>query len=114
MFRARAVVLADLQSRGRASAAIVSLLDEACSQRRWWLGQWREGAPYVAGLVAQDVQDALIDTVDRADPASRWPQCDHCADGPVHTLRIDPDLGGPDPSWVCEESGSVIAPLGSL
>ena len=27
----------------------------------------------------------------------------------------DPDdLGGPDPVWVCEESGDVIAPLGGL
>jgi hypothetical protein len=51
------------------------------------------------------------------------------ADGGMHNVRImrnmmlnsashpfcnQPDLGGPDPVWVCEESGDVIAPLGGL
>jgi hypothetical protein len=38
--------------------------------------------------------------------------CDE--DAPEHTLHIQPDLGGPDPYWVCEESGQPVAPLGSL
>jgi hypothetical protein len=29
-------------------------------------------------------------------------------------LYVDPDLGGPDPTWVCEEAGIVVAPVGSL
>ena len=64
---------------------------------------------YIAGLVAQDVQDALFET------AGRWPLCHDCGEeAPVHTLYIQPDLGGPDPVWVCEESGDVVAPLGGL
>ena len=34
--------------------------------------------------------------------------------GPEHSLYIQPDLGGPDPVWVCEHSGDVVAPLGGL
>ena len=71
--------------------------------------QWPEGETYIAGLVAQDVQDALFETV------GRWPVCRECGEkAPVHTLYIQPDLGGPDPVWVCEESGDVVAPLGGL
>jgi hypothetical protein len=33
---------------------------------------------------------------------------------PVHALHIQPDLGGPDPYWVCEETGEPVAPLGNL
>ena len=29
-------------------------------------------------------------------------------------VHIQPDLGGPDPTWVCEESGTPVAPLGQL
>jgi hypothetical protein len=29
-------------------------------------------------------------------------------------LYVAPDIGGPDPHWVCEESGRVVAPLGGL
>lgn len=114
IFEARACVLADLEARGVANAVAVSMLDEACSQRRWWLEQWVEGAAYVAGLIAQDVQDALADEHSRADRAGLWPVCDRCEDGPLHPLRIAPDLGGPDPSWVCEETGTVVASLGRL
>jgi hypothetical protein len=69
--------------------------------------QWPEGVEYVAGLVAQDVQDALFEATER------WPLCLTCG-GAVHSLYIQPDLGGPDPVWVCEESGDVVAPLGGL
>jgi hypothetical protein len=77
------------------------------SQRTWWAEQWPEGEAYVAGLVAQDVQDALFETT------GRWPLCTGC-NGPEHALYIQPDLGGPDPMWVCEETGEAVAPLGHL
>jgi hypothetical protein len=107
MFSARALVLADLQARRCATPEAVSALEDAMSQRTWWADQWPEGQQYVAGLVAQDVQDALFETF------GRWPVCVAC-EGPEHSLYIQPDLGGPDPVWVCEESGRVVAPLGRL
>jgi hypothetical protein len=107
IFAARALVLADLTARGCATAEAVSALEDAMSQRTWWAEQWPEGEQYVAGLVAQDVQDALFETF------GRWPVCVSC-DGPEHSLYIQPDLGGPDPMWVCEESGQAVAPLGHL
>jgi len=107
LFEARARVLADLEARKAASAAAVSMLEDAMAAREWWVDQWPEGVEYVAGLVAQDVQDALFEATER------WPLCLTCG-GPVHSLYIQPDLGGPDPVWVCEESGDVVAPLGGL
>jgi len=114
IYEARASVLADLQARGVATAGTVSVLDEACSQRRWWVEQWPEGATYIAGLIAQDVQDALVDEHGRADRTGLWPLCEGCGDAPLHALHIEPDLGGPDPAWVCDESGTVVAGLGML
>jgi hypothetical protein len=105
---ARAAVLADLQARRHASAEAVSALEDALEQRRWWAEQWQEGTVYVAGLVAQDVQDALHESV------GRWPLCASCGDAPEHPLYIQPDLGGPDPVWVCEVTGNAVAPLGRL
>ena len=105
---ARARVLADLTARQLATATAVSALEEACASRQWWAEQWPQGADYVAGLVAQDVQDALFES------AGRWPLCLDCSEGPVHSLYIQPDLGGPDPVWVCEETGHVAAALGFL
>ncbi len=107
IFQVRALVLADLEARRCASPDAVSALEDAMSQRTWWAEQWPEGEQYVAGLVAQDVQDALFETI------GRWPMCVTC-DGPEHSLYIQPDLGGPDPMWVCEESGQAVAPLGHL
>ena len=114
IYEARARVLADLEARRVATPTTVSALDEACSQRRWWVEQWPEGEPYVAGLIAQDVQDALVDGIGRAEEAGLWPVCRACRGEPVHALHIAPDLGGPDPAWVCEESGTVVAELGRL
>ncbi len=108
LFEARARVLADLEARHRASPAAVSALEDAVSSRKWWAEQWPEGEQYVAGLVAQDVQDALFESV------GRWPLCLACDTGLVHSLYIQPDLGGPDPVWVCEETGTAIAELGRL
>lgn len=107
LLTARALVLADLAARRAATPSAVSALEEALSDRQWWVDQWPQGALYVAGLVAQDVQDALFES------AGRWPECLDCT-GPSHSLHISPDLGGPDPVWVCEESGTVQAELGQL
>ncbi|GEP36485.1 hypothetical protein NPS01_01480 [Nocardioides psychrotolerans] len=107
-FEARALVLADLQARHQATAEAVSALEDACAARKWWAEQWPEGGVFVAGLVAQDVQDSLFES------RARWPLCLGCEDGPSHSLYIQPDLGGPDPVWVCEETGTVAAALGQL
>lgn len=105
---ARALVLHDLEVTGVADASTVSHLEAAVTTRRWWCSQWEEGRAYVAGLVAQDVQDALLDSV------GRWPLCRECADDDLHSLYIHPELGGPDPVWVCEHSGRTVAALGEL
>lgn len=107
LLQARAVVLRDLEATGVADATSVSALETALAGRRWWLVEWPAGAEFVAGLVAQDVQDALLDG------AGRWPLCRVCEEG-VHALHIHPDLGGPGPRWVCEETGREISPLGGL
>jgi hypothetical protein len=107
VMRARALVLRDLESTGIADPTVVSLLEEAVASRRWWVTQWEKGTEYVAGLVAQDVQDELLET------HGRWPLCTTCEDA-THALYIHPEIGGPDPVWMCESSGVVVAPLGSL
>ncbi|MCQ6553918.1 hypothetical protein NPS70_12025 [Streptomyces sp. C10-9-1] len=104
---ARALVLADLAARDVAEADVVSLVEDAVTHRRWWVEQWPEGAPYVAGLVAQDVQDALLERY------GRWPLCPVCDQGDPHALEVEPELG-PDPRWVCAKAGVVIAPVGGL
>lgn len=114
IYAARAQVLADLAARALDSPTSVTILEEACSERRWWLEQWGDGAPYIAGLIAQDVQDALADQFGRDQREGLWPVCPRCENGPVHALHVDPDLGGPDPTWVCEESGEPVAALGHL
>ncbi len=101
-------MLHDLQSTGVADAATVSLLEAALVNRGWWLEQWAEGRPFVVGLVAQDVQDALLES------SGRWPLCRACDHDEPHSLYIHPDLGGPDPTWVCEHAGITVAPIGEL
>ena len=106
---ARARVLADLTATGAADVAAVNLLDAALAERRWWADEWPEGAAYVAGQVAQDVQEALFDA-----GIGRWPPCPLCEpEEAEHELRISPELG-PDPAWICERSGTVAGPLGAL
>jgi hypothetical protein len=107
LLAARALVLDDLAWQGMVEPHTVSLLEECVSQRRWWLQQWKAGAEYVCGLVAQDVQDALFDE------ARRWPLCTLCPDPTEHSLAIEPELG-PDPRWVCSETRLDIGPLGHL
>lgn len=107
LLAARALVLHDLTSCSFADPRAVSILEDAVAERRWWVQEWPEGAAYVAGQVAQDVQDALLDTV------GRWPLCKACDLVEAHELRINPELG-PDPQWVCERSGMAVSPLGKL
>ena len=108
LLAARARVLHDLAARGMDSARTVSIVDEVLAARRWWVQEWPDGAAYVACLVAQDVQEALLEKV------GRWPLCArHDGDDRSHELRVSPDLG-PDPQWVCEEDGWVVAPVGAL
>ena len=104
----RALVLRDLAARGLDSPAAVDVLEDAVQERRWWVQEWPEGAAYVAGQVAQDVQDRLLDV-----GVARWPRCTACDEVEPHELRIAPELG-PDPHWTCERAGMVVAPLGSL
>jgi hypothetical protein len=107
LMRARAHVLHDLDATGAADPATVSMLEDVVEARRWWVTEWDEAPAYVAGLVAQDLQDRLL--AERG----RWPLCLRCHSA-THALYIHPDLGGPDPRWVCEDSGQEIAPLGGL
>ncbi|WP_327682930.1 hypothetical protein [Streptomyces sp. NBC_00467] len=104
---ARSLVLADLAARDVADAAVVSLVEEAVTHRRWWVEQWPEGVEYVAGLVAQDVQDALLERY------GRWPLCPVCDAGDPHALDVEPELGA-DPHWVCGKAGVVVARVGGL
>ncbi|MGP3983508.1 hypothetical protein [Streptomyces sp. KR80] len=105
---ARALVLDDLTAGGVVQADVVSLVEDAVTHRRWWVEQWPEGVDYVGGLIAQDVQDALLDRY------GRWPLCPVCAEGAdPHTLGVEPALG-PDPHWVCTVAGVVVAPVGGL
>jgi hypothetical protein len=108
LMQARALVLHDLEVTGAADVESVSALEESLTTRRWWTSQWEEGRVYVAGLIAQDVQDAILDRV------GRWPLCRACDALDPHALYIHPELGGPAPTWVCEHSGIAVAPLGGL
>ncbi|MEU6392793.1 hypothetical protein [Streptomyces sp. NPDC046939] len=108
---ARALVLADLKAADVAEPDVVSLVEESIASRRWWVEQWPEGVEFVAGLVAQDVKDGLLER------HGRWPLCPVCgpgsgSEGP-HALDVEPELGA-DPHWVCSEAGVVVAPVGSL
>ncbi|HEY9350909.1 MAG TPA: hypothetical protein VIP75_09475 [Acidothermales bacterium] len=105
---ARARVLHDLAARGLDSADVVDVLEDVVTERRWWVGEWPDGESYVAGQVAQDVQDRLLDA-----RIGRWPRCVACDDTDRHELHIDPELG-PEPRWRCDKSGIVVAALGEL
>lgn len=105
---ARALVLADLVAGDAADADVVSLVEDAVTHRRWWVEQWPEGVAFLPGLVAQDVQDALLER------HGRWPLCPVCTDtGDPHALEVEPELG-PDPHWACAKQAVLIAPVGSL
>ncbi|WP_422070593.1 hypothetical protein [Streptomyces orinoci] len=104
---ARALVLADLSAGGVAEPDVVSLVEDAVAGRRWWVEQWPEGAEFLVGLVAQDVQDALLDRY------GRWPLCPVCASGDAHALEVEPELG-PDPRWACTKQAVLVARVGAL
>ncbi|MBT2385452.1 hypothetical protein J7E86_18110 [Streptomyces sp. ISL-11] len=105
---ARALVLADLVAGDVAEADVVSLVEDAVAHRRWWVEQWPEGAAYVVGLIAQDVQDALLER------HGRWPLCPVCTDsGDPHALEVEPELGA-DPHWACAKQAVLVARVGSL
>ncbi|MCT2592760.1 hypothetical protein LHJ74_23080 [Streptomyces sp. N2-109] len=104
---ARALILADLSASGVAEADVVSLVEEALTHRRWWVGEWPEGASFVDGLVAQDVQDALLERY------GRWPLCPVCGGTDLHALEIEPELGE-NPHWVCVKTATAVARVGAL
>lgn len=104
LLRARALVLHDVAARGADTADIVDVVDACVAERRWWVERWPDGAPFLAGQVAQDVQDRLVDT------EGRWPTCPRHAE---EALQLDPPLGE-DPQWVCEAGCGAVAPLGAL
>ncbi|NSC22408.1 hypothetical protein FM076_14945 [Streptomyces albus subsp. chlorinus] len=104
---ARALILADLEASDVARADIVSLVEESVTHRRWWVGQWPEGVSYVDGLVAQDVQDALLERY------GRWPVCPVCVGADLHALEVEPELGE-EPHWVCGKTSTVVARVGYL
>lgn len=104
LLQARALVLHDIIACGADVAGIVDVLDTAVHDREWWVRNWPDGRPYVAGQVAQDVQDQLVDT------EGRWPPC------PLHpeeALQLEPPMGE-DPRWVCGLGCGDIAALGTL
>ncbi|MGW8374322.1 hypothetical protein [Streptomyces sp. ODS28] len=104
---ARALVLADLQATDVSRADVVSLVEEAVTHRRWWVGEWPDGIAFVDGLIAQDVQDALLDRY------GRWPLCPVCVGSDPHALDVQPELGE-DPHWVCAKTSTSVAPVGAL
>ncbi|MBW1600234.1 hypothetical protein [Streptomyces sp. JJ38] len=104
---ARALILADLAAHDVTGADTVSLVEDAVVHRRWWVEQWPEGAAYLPGLVAQDVQDALLERY------GRWPLCPVCGDDDPHALDVEPPLGE-NPHWVCGTTGALVAPVGGL
>ncbi|MEU3506605.1 hypothetical protein ABZ733_01605 [Streptomyces longwoodensis] len=104
---ARARVLADLAADEVARPDVVSMVENSVVERRWWVEQWPDGAAYLPGLVAQDVQDALLERY------GRWPLCPVCGSGDPHALDVEPELG-PDPHWVCHQAGVRVAAVGSL
>ena len=104
---ARALILADLEAADVAHADIVSLVEESVAHRRWWVGEWPEGVAYVDGLVAQDVQDALLERY------GRWPVCPVCVGADPHALDVEPELGE-NPHWVCGKTMTVVARVGAL
>lgn len=104
LLRARALVLHDIVACGADVPDIVNMLDAAVHEREWWVRRWPEGMGFLAGQVAQDVQDLLVDT------EGRWPPC------PLHrdeALQLEPPMG-PDPHWVCGLGCGKVAPLGAL
>jgi hypothetical protein len=108
LHEARALVLRDLRVCGAETPEVVSVVEDAVAERRWWVEQWPDGAEFVAGLVAQDVQEAL------GEAGVRWPQCPlHVDTEDDHPMSVEPELGA-DPHWVCEKDLVQVAEVGEL
>jgi hypothetical protein len=108
---ARSLLVHDLSASGQDSPAVVDLVEDAAVARDWWLRSWPDGAAYVAGQLAQDVQEQLLEV-----HGVRWPRCPGtpgCDGEAPHELHVFPDLGE-DSHWVCERSATAVAPLGGL
>jgi len=104
LLRARALVLHDIAACGADVPGIVDILDAAVREREWWVQRWPDGMAFLAGQVAQDVQDRMVDT------EGRWPPC------PLHpdeALQLEPPMG-PDPHWICGRGCGEVAALGAL
>ncbi|AXK35517.1 hypothetical protein DVA86_25565 [Streptomyces armeniacus] len=104
---ARARILADLHASDVDQADVVSLVEDAVVHRRWWVEQWPDGVSFVDGLVAQDVQDALLERY------GRWPLCPACGGADLHALEVEPELGE-NPHWVCGKTSTAVARVGGL
>ncbi len=104
LLQARALVLHDIVACRADVPSIVDVLDGAVHDREWWVRNWPDGARYLAGQVAQDVQDQLVDT------EGRWPPCPA---HPEEALQLEPPMGA-DPHWVCGLGCGEVAPLGAL
>ena len=92
LLQARARVVHDLAACGLDTAACVSVVDAAVSARRWWADEWPDGEQFLTCLVAQDVQEALLDST------GRWPSCraDHTDDDAgllAHPVRVLAEVG---------------------
>lgn len=110
LLAARAAVVADLVASGTDTATTVDIVEDAMVARQWWVDHWPAGATHLTSLLAQDVQDRLLD-----DLGVRWPECPRadCADEPVHTLTVAPELSE-DPHWVCDRTGADLGAVGAL
>ncbi len=95
----------DLKATGQWNEAAAAAVGSAVGKRSWWLEQWPAGGEHLLGLIGQDVQEWMHDTIDHD-----WPRCSEHHD---HALLIEPDLG-PDPFWVCHRSGLPVARVGEL
>jgi hypothetical protein len=78
---ARAHVLRDLEATGVANPETVSLLEDAVSQRGWWLEQWPGGHSFVTGLCVLSARTAP--TRCTSTPTSAAPTRPGCANRPA-------------------------------
>jgi hypothetical protein len=108
LMSARALVLHDLSVRGMQTPRSVDVLEAVLSDRRWWVEQWPEGAAYVSGQIAQDVQERLLDS-----QLGRWPRCTVCDQTDDHELHIEPELGPAPNGCNCGGANSSGGPQNS-
>lgn len=108
LFEARALVLRDLTACDLATAAVVDIVEDIITERRWWVDEWPEGEAFALGQIAQDVQDRLLDE------GVNWPVCPrHGLSSHSHDLHVEPDMG-PHAVWTCALDAMRLAPVGQL